>query len=180
MSDKPILSKALSPFVIQWGELGSAWGIGRSAARIHGLLLVSDGPLTADDIASGLGIARSNVSMSMKELRAIGLVETHPSLGDRKERFTAVDDPVEMTSRIAAYRKAREFDPARDALTAAAEADADKAVKARLERLSNFAQSVDRWQGEMSGLSTGRMKAVLKAGAALAEALPGKKKKKKG
>ena len=177
MSDKPILSKALSPFVIQWGELGSAWGIGRSAARIHGLLLVSDGPLTADDIAVGLGIARSNVSMSMKELRAIGLVETHPSLGDRKERFTAVDDPVELSSRIAAYRKAREFDPAVAALKTATEVKAPDAVANRLKKLSDFAELADKWHDQMAGLSPSKIKGVLKAGATVADILPQKKKK---
>ena len=54
MSDKKILPPALAPFVMQWGELGSAWGIGRSAARIHGLLLVSDRSLTADEIVAAL------------------------------------------------------------------------------------------------------------------------------
>ena len=101
MSDKKILPPALAPFVMQWGELGSAWGIGRSAARIHGLLLVSDRSLTADEIVVALDIARSNVSMSMKDLRAMGLVETQPSISDRKERFTAIDDPIEIAQRVA-------------------------------------------------------------------------------
>ena len=69
MKEKGILPPALSPFVIQWGELGSAWGIGKSAARIHGLLLAASRPLSADEIAEALGIARSNVSMSMKDLK---------------------------------------------------------------------------------------------------------------
>lgn len=179
MTDKKILPPKLAPFVMQWGELGSAWGIGRSAARIHGLLLVSDRSLTADEIVAALDIARSNVSMSMKDLRAIGLVETQPSIGDRKERFTAVDDPVEIASRVSAWRKVREFDPAVAALQAAREVDAPKAVASRLQKLSKFAESVDSWQGQMAALSPGQIKAVLKAGAAVADVLPAKKKKKK-
>ena len=58
MSDKKVLPPELAPFVMQWGELGSAWGIGRSAARIHGLLLVSEKALAADEIVAGLDIAR--------------------------------------------------------------------------------------------------------------------------
>ena len=179
MSDKKILPPEMARFVMQWGELGSAWGIGRSAARIHGLLLVSARPLTADEIVAGLDIARSNVSMSMKDLRAIGLVETHPSIGDRKERFTALDDPVEIATRIAAYRKAKEFDPAIAALKAVSAVDAPKDVASRLAKLSKFADAVDGWQSQMAALSPGQIKAVLKAGAAVADLVPTKKKKKK-
>lgn len=179
MSDKNILPPELSPFVMQWGELGSAWGIGRSAARIHGLLLVSEAPLTADEIVAGLGIARSNVSMSMKDLRAIGLVETQPSIGDRKERFTALDDPIEIASRVAAYRKAREFDPAVAALKAVKDVDTPKSVAKRLQKLSKFADAVDEWGQQMNALSPGQITSVMKAGAAVAHLVPGKKKKKK-
>lgn len=164
---------------MQWGELGSAWGIGRSAARIHGLLLVSERSLTADEIVAGLGIARSNVSMSMKDLRTIGLVETQPSIGDRKERFTALDDPVEIASRVAAYRKAREFDPALAALNAVAGVAASKPVAKRLQKLTKFADAVDGWQRQMAKLSPAQILAVMKAGSAVADMLPGKKKKKK-
>ncbi len=179
MSDKNILPREMAPFVMQWGELGSAWGIGRSAARIHGLLLVSDRALTADEIVSGLDIARSNVSMSVKDLRAIGLVEPRPSIGDRKERFTALDDPIEIASRIAASRKTKEFDPAVAALKAVTGVDAPKTVANRLQKLSNFAEAVDGWQQQMAALSPGKIKAVMKAGAAVADLVPSKKKKKK-
>lgn len=179
MSDKTILPPELAPFVMQWGELGSAWGIGRSAARIHGLLLVSERSLTADEIVDGLGIARSNVSMSMKDLRAIGLVETQPSIGDRKERFTALDDPIEIAARVAAHRKAREFDPAVAALKAVTGVDAPKPVAKRLQKLSKFADMVDGWEQQMKALSPSQIMAVMKAGAAVAHLVPGKKKKKK-
>lgn len=178
MSDKKILQPELAPFVMQWGEMGSAWGIGRSAARIHGLLLVSEGALTADEIVAGLNIARSNVSMSMKDLRAIGLVETQPSIGDRKERFTALEDPVEIAMRIAAYRRAKEFDPAVAALKAVSGVEAPKAVASRLSKLSKFADAVDGWRQQMTTLSPGQIKALLKAGAAVADLAPMKKKKK--
>ena len=183
MTDKKILPPELAPFVMQWGELGSAWGIGRSAARIHALLLVSDRSLTADEIVAGLDIARSNVSMSMKDLRAIGLVETQPSIGDRKERFSAVDDPVEIAARISAWRKAREFDPALAALRSVRSVEAPKEVAARLQKLGKFAETVDRWQDQMAALSPGQIKAVLKAGDTVADLLPqktpAKKKKRK-
>lgn len=179
MSDKKVLPPELAPFVMQWGELGSAWGIGRSAARIHGLLLVSETPLTADEIVAGLDIARSNVSMSMKDLRAIGLVQTQPSIGDRKERFTALDDPIEIASRVAAYRKAREFDPAVVALKAATEVDMPKPVAKRLQKLSKFVDSVADWERQMSALSPSQIMSVMKAGTAVAHLVPAKKKKKK-
>ena len=117
---------AVERFVLHWGDLGGRWGVNRSVAQIHALLYVSERPRTAEEIADLLGLARSNVSNSIKELLAWNLIRRVPIKGDRRDHFEAEADVWEMFMRIAVGRKERELDPAIAALRAcAAEAQGD-------------------------------------------------------
>src|ERR1700721_4481011 len=109
---KSKLSPTVESFVLQWGDLGGRWGVNRSVSQIHALLYVSDRPRTAEEIADLLGLARSNISTSIKELLAWGLIRRVPVMGDRREHFEAEADIWEMFRRISAGRKERELDPA--------------------------------------------------------------------
>ena len=99
------LPPAAERFVLHWGDMGGQWGVNRSVAQIHAVLFLSERPLTADDIAAALGMARSNVSNSLKELLAWNLIRRVPIKGDRREHFAAETDIWEMFLRIAARRK---------------------------------------------------------------------------
>ena len=77
----------------------------RSVAQIHALLYLSDKPLAAEEIAGTLGIARSNVSTSLKELAGWNLIRRVPVMGERRDFFVAETDLWEMVTRIAAGRK---------------------------------------------------------------------------
>ena len=137
------LPPAIEHFVLQWGDLGGKWGVNRSVAQIHALLYLSDRPLTAEDIADRLGLARSNVSNSIKELQAWNLIRRVPIKGDRRDHFEAETDVWEIFARIATGRKEREIDPAIAALRAcAAEADGDPthATRWRIARLKAHAR----------------------------------------
>src|ERR1043166_8102625 len=116
---------AMERFVLHWGDLGGRWGVNRSVAQIDALLYVSDRPRTAEEIADLLGIARSNVSTSIKELLAWNLIRRVPIKGDRRDHFEAETDIWEVAARIAAGRKEREIDPAVDALRACVSDAAD-------------------------------------------------------
>ena len=106
--------------------MGAQWGVNRSVSQIHALLYLSERPLTAEDIADALGLARSNVSNSIRELMAWDLIRRVPVKGDRRDHFEAETDLWEIAMRIAAVRKEREIDPAVDALkTCVAGADRD-------------------------------------------------------
>ena len=61
------LTPVMQRYIVHWGEMGTRWGINRSVAQIHALLYLSPQPLHADEIAETLGIARSNVSVGLKE-----------------------------------------------------------------------------------------------------------------
>src|SRR4029077_682466 len=112
------LPPAIERFVLHWGDMGGKWGVNRSVSQIHALLYLPDRPLTAEDIAEMLGLARSNVSNSIKELQAWDLIRRVPIRGDRREHFEAETDGWERFARIAAGRKEREIDPAVAALRA--------------------------------------------------------------
>ena len=128
ITEKPAkLPEAIERFVLHWGDMGGQWGVNRSVSQIHALLYLSERPLTAEEIAASLGLARSNVSTSIRELMARNLIRRVPVKGDRREHFEAETDLWEIAMRIAAVRKEREIDPAVEALRACvAEAERDR------------------------------------------------------
>ena len=112
------LSPITEKFVLHWGEMGSRWGVNRTVAQIHALLFVLGTPLTAEDIADMLVIARSNVSNSLRELANWNLVRTTHVMGDRRDFFETSSDVWELMRIIVRERKLREFDPTVTLLTA--------------------------------------------------------------
>ncbi|HLH88911.1 MAG TPA: MarR family transcriptional regulator [Xanthobacteraceae bacterium] len=176
------LPVALERFVLHWGDLGGRWGVNRSVSQIHALLYVSDRPRTAEEIADLLGLARSNISTSIKELLAWGLIRRVPIKGDRREHFEAEADVWEMFRRIAAGRKERELDPAIAALRACVvEAQGDAAVDrvaiARLEAMLDFVTTLDRWYAQMLGVPKEKLAALIRLGTRIVGLLPGARKK---
>lgn len=168
--------------MLSWGDLGSQWGVNRSVSQVHALLYLSDRPLTAEEIAETLGMARSNVSNSVKELLSWNLIRRVPVLGDRRDHFAAETDLWEVAARIAAGRKAREFDPALAALrscTALAEEDSrvDATARRRLREMLAFTQELDRWYGQMLAVPREKRAMLLKLGAKIVSFLPSGKAK---
>jgi DNA-binding transcriptional regulator GbsR (MarR family) len=81
------LPASIERFVVHWGEMGTVWGVNRSVAQIHALLYMCDEPLTADDIAAQLAMARSNVSVSLRELLGWNLIRRVHAMGDRRDYY---------------------------------------------------------------------------------------------
>ena len=163
------LPASVTRFVLHWGDLGSQWGVNRSVAQIHALLYLSEVPVPAEVIADRLGLARSNVSNSIKELLNWGLIHRVPVLGDRRDHYAAETDIWEMVTRIAKGRKAREIDPAEAALQACTiEADRDPAIspvaKARLHAMLDFVTTMSRWHDEMLRVPKSTLLAMIKMG----------------
>src|SRR5450755_3284993 len=104
-------------FILHWGEMGTRWGINRTVAQIHALLFISEKPLPAEEIADTLGIARSNVSNSLRELQNWRIVHVVHILGDRRDHFESMKDVFAMFRVIAQERKKREIDPTVHVLT---------------------------------------------------------------
>lgn len=159
--------------MVAWGEMGEVWGVNRSVSQIHALLYVSDRPLTAEEIAERLRLARSNVSTSLRELMGWSLVRRVPVLGDRRDFYEAEADIFEMVRRIAAGRKAREIDPAIAALRqclAAAEGDAGVSGEARrrFRAMLALTEDVAKSFDEVLQLPTPVLQRLIKMGGAVA------------
>jgi DNA-binding transcriptional regulator GbsR (MarR family) len=168
--ESPKLPVAVERFILHWGDMGNQWGVNRSVAQIHALLYLSERPRTAEDIAATLGLARSNVSNSLKELIGWKLVRRVPMLGDRRDHFEAETDLFEMVTRIAQGRKEREIDPAAKALRACmADAQGDPRVGAvalaRLAEMQAFIETLNRWYDQMLGVPPAKIMSLINMGA---------------
>src|SRR5205823_6248646 len=152
---RPVAQK----FVLHWGEMGTRWGINRTVAQIHALLFISKKPLPADEIAQTLGIARSNVSNSLRELQNWGIIRIVHILGDRRDHFESMKDVFEMFRVIARERKKREIDPTVQMLQQSiAEVNksktADPYIRDRLTDLLNFFELGNVAYSQMQALPT--------------------------
>ncbi|MEL6112357.1 MAG: MarR family transcriptional regulator [Pseudomonadota bacterium] len=168
------LRPAIQKFVLHWGDMGGQWGVNRSVAQIHALLLVSDRPLHAEEIAETLNLARSNVSNSLKELASWNLVMRTPVLGDRRDHFEAEKDVWEMSTRIAAMRKSREIDNAASILAQVlAEAKDDPGVSReavrQLREMDGFLSTVTGWFDQMAKLPREKVMPLIKMGTKLVD-----------
>jgi DNA-binding transcriptional regulator GbsR (MarR family) len=173
----PQLPPAVERFVLHWGEMGAVWGVNRSVGQIHALLYLADKPLTADDIASTLGLARSNVSNSLKELQGWTLIRRVHVMGDRRDYFEAETDLWEMVTRIAEGRKAREIDPTLEVLKACeADAGSDRflspTARNRIVAMREFVEMMDTWSNDIRRVPRGKLQGLLKLGSAIVRFLP--------
>ena len=162
-------SSARKQFVLYWGNMGSQWGVNRSVAQIHALLFLSPHPMNAEQISEELGIARSNVSNSLKELVGWKLIQRVPIVGDRREHFAAEADVWEMAMRIAQGRKEREIDPARVAIAdCVAQAEAEEGIHPivleRLHAMQAFLETADTWYTQMLGVPKKQLNMLMKMG----------------
>src|SRR6266446_4345295 len=98
-------------FVDLWDTMSSLWGISPTMARIHGLLYITGGARSMDDIMERLTISRGNVSMNLSKLVEWGLVRRVHKRGDRRDYYESLNDVWEMFTLVAAQRKRREIDP---------------------------------------------------------------------
>lgn len=123
------LIEARQQFISSWGAFGTHWGINRTMAQIHALLLISADPLTQDDMMEQLNISRGNTNMNIRELINWGLVERVLLPGERKEYFTAEKDIWKVVKQIVKERKKRELEPMLQLLDKLEEVEGDKRDK---------------------------------------------------
>lgn len=105
------LAEAKLKFIEAWGKLGSEWGINRTMAQVHALLLISPEALTTEEIMEQLKISRGNANMTLRDLISWGLIEKQHRAGERKEYFFADKDTWAIARQVAQERKKRELDP---------------------------------------------------------------------
>jgi DNA-binding transcriptional regulator GbsR (MarR family) len=135
------LTEAKQQFISSWGAFGTHWGINRTMAQIHALLLVSPDPMTQDDMMEQLNISRGNTNMNIRELINWGLVERVLLAGERKEYFSAEKDIWKVVKQIVKERKKRELEPMLqllDKLEAVEGDKRDKHVKSFVDTVSSI------------------------------------------
>lgn len=135
------VTEAKAQFIQSWGILGSQWGINRTMAQIHALLMVAAKPLTTEDIMEKLSISRGNTNMNVRDLIDWGLVQKVIVPGERKEFFTAEKDIWKAATLIMYQRKKRELDPMVKVLNQLSNVEGDKEdveFKAFTETINNI------------------------------------------
>jgi DNA-binding transcriptional regulator GbsR (MarR family) len=164
---KTALTPIQQKFILHWGEMGARWGINRTVAQIHALLFLSAAPLNAEDIATTLGVARSNVSNSLRELQGWGIVRVVHVLGDRRDHFDSIKDVWEIFRIVSEERKRREIDPTLHAIAECVQelkshAPGDAYTRERLESMLEFLTAMSGLFEEILRMPTGALKGVVK------------------
>ncbi|HEX7860344.1 MAG TPA: MarR family transcriptional regulator [Verrucomicrobiae bacterium] len=163
------LTPVQEKFVLHWGEMGARWGINRTVAQVHALLFLSPNPLNAEEITETLGVARSNVSNSIRELQSWGIVKLVHVMGDRRDHFESMKDPWEMFRIVLDERKKREVDPTLNMLREALsdlnkEKDKDAYTAERLRSLQDFFETTSGWYNQLRGWPTSALVKFIRMG----------------
>jgi len=178
-----VLTKAAREFILHWGEMGTRWGVNRTVAQVHALLYLAAEPLTAEDIAEALSVARSNVSTSLRELQNWQLVQATHQMGDRRDFFSTSHDVWQLFLTVVQQRVEREIQPtiaALGRLVTGARAETRPDVTARIAAMHAFLQEMHGWYQEMTKLPPNTLRRLVNLGAGVTKWLPRRRKAREG
>ena len=163
------LSNTASRFVLHWGEMGTRWGVNRTVAQIHALLFYLGRPMHAEEITDTLGVARSNVSTSLRELQGWKLIKLVHLPGDRRDHYETSTQVWELLRTVVRERQQREIAPT---IAVLGELLADPSIskepaeaKLRVRETLELLQTLTAWSDEMLRLDTETLTKVLRMGA---------------
>jgi len=163
-----ILNPVAEKFILHWGEMGSKWGVNRTVAQIHALLYLFGKPMPADEITETLGVARSNVSNSLKELQNWNLIQVVHIMGDRRDHFTTSSDVWVLFKTVVKERKEREFDPTivvlRDCLDSPDIGKEEAGAKQRITEALGFMEDISSWGEQMLKLEPTTLMKMMRLG----------------
>ncbi|CBJ41374.1 GbsR/MarR family transcriptional regulator [Ralstonia solanacearum] len=162
-------------FVLHWGEMGTRWGVNRTVAQIHALLYLAGRSMDAEEITQTLGVARSNVSNSLKELQSWSLVRVVHVKGDRRDHFETSTDVWELFKLIVAGRRQREIDPTavvlRECLDNPDIEEADAGTRQRIEQTLHFIETMSTLADEMLRFKPETLMKMLGVSARISQAI---------
>lgn len=147
--------EAKQKFIEAWGKLGSEWGINRTMAQVHALLLITPTDLTTEEIMQELSISRGNANMTLRDLMGWGLVEKRHKAGERKEYFYADKDVWNIARQVAKERRKRELEPVLKVLGELTQVKGDandpqyKTFNKSITDINKLAKNVDKTLGNM-------------------------------
>jgi DNA-binding transcriptional regulator GbsR (MarR family) len=155
------LKYAREEFVAQWGALGTQWGINRTMAQIHALLMTALQPMNTDEVMEELQISRGNAHSNLKELVAWGLIRVVVKKGERREFFEAEKDVWQIFTIVARERKRREIEPALAVLNKCAQESSEietpegKAFYNQMRQLEDFVGFASKMADRVSSMKHG-------------------------
>jgi len=155
------LKQAREEFVSQWGALGTQWGINRTMAQIHALLMIAPEPMSTDEVMEELEISRGNAHTNLKELVAWGLVRLVVRKGERRDFFEAEKDVWHIFTIVAKERKRREIEPALAVLNRCSEESRDidtpegRAFHSQMRQLEDFVGFASKMADKIAGMKHG-------------------------
>lgn len=147
-------SIARERFLQCWGEMGSSWGINKTMAQIHALLMVSERPLNMDEIMTELDASRGNVHLNLRQLMDWGLITRTYQRGDRKDYFQSEKGVWKMFCAITRERKRREIEPVlrglEECVRLARQEKNATALQKQMEELLELSRTIDFLMGQIA------------------------------
>ncbi len=161
--------------MLHFGEMGSRWGIARTVGQIYAVLFVAERPLCADDIVERLGVSRSNVSMSLKELQSWRLVRLVHVPDDRRDFFATPEDVWQIVRILVEERKKREIDPTlsvlRELIMQSPRSHEDRHAQERMREMHEVIELMTGWYADVEKLETERLVQLLGLGSKVVRVL---------
>lgn len=140
--------EAKDRFIQSWGTLGQSWGINKTMAQIHALLLISPEALSTEDIMRELNISRGNANMNTRALIDWGIVHKEFKSGERREYFSSEKELWELTKQVIIERRKRELEPVLRVLDQVEQVKGDtpeiKEFKTMTGEIKRFASRADK------------------------------------
>lgn len=171
------LSDSAKEFILHWGEMGARWGVNRTVAQVHALLYLSPQPMTAEEIADALSVARSNVSTSLRELENWNLVHTESRMGERRDFFHTSVDVWTLFLTVIEQRVQREIVPtlsmlSRCVATAKAEGPSQALVRTRIAAMQDLLEELYGWYSQVRKLPPATLRSLISMGSGITRILP--------
>jgi DNA-binding transcriptional regulator GbsR (MarR family) len=116
-------------FIDTSGEMAERYGLTRVAGLLKGLLLLSPGPLSLDDMAERLEVSKASVSTNIRLLERWKAVRRVFNRGDRKNYYELRGDLWEIETEIV--------------------------TTIMTDELGKFAEHLARWKGQLAETENG-------------------------
>ena len=168
------MSAETETFVVHFGEMASRWGFNRTVGQMLALIVLSEKPLNADEIAQSLSVSRGNVSMAAKELHSWRLIRVHREARDRKDYLVANGSIWELAQQVMAERKKREVDPTLSVVRGLLlDSDSDQSAHARqqIQEMNDLLEQFSRWFDDVQNMKPEHLKALMKMGSGVGRVL---------
>jgi DNA-binding transcriptional regulator GbsR (MarR family) len=174
------MTPMIASFVMHFGEMGSRWGFNRTVGQIYALLVMTEEPLSANDIAETLSISRGNVSMGLKELASWQLVTTTHKPGDRKDYYRNKGTIWDMANRVFEERRKREMDPTlsllRDIMLDEPGNASEVYAQEQISEIHDLLENITHWTQSLQSLSPEKLNTLMKLGSGVGKVLDVKDK----